>query len=95
MSEYFGKDPETWNVGLSYDDHVDGDGSGRPGVGLFGRAVQVWASMQDGEVSVRDASKAFNCDDQMIVEAVAQHYWMFLSGPEDDFTKLMIEHEGE
>ncbi len=31
----------------------------------------------------------------MIAAAVKHHPWMYLTGPEDDFSRLMIEHEGE
>lgn len=69
--------------------------TGKPGVVLFSNALQVWAVMQKGEVSVRAAATAFNVDPVMIVGAVKSHAWMFMTGPRDDFDRLMIEHEGE
>jgi len=87
-AQYFGSDPEGWN-------HED---DGKVGIILFSNAVQVWAirNFEAGNTTtVRTAAQAFCCDDQMIVEAVKYHPWMLLEGPQDDFTKLYIEHEGE
>lgn len=71
----------------------------RPGISLFGNAVQTWAVMQDrSKVTVAEAALAFNVAPRRIIEAVEQHYWMFIDGPVDygtDFSKLTIEHEGE
>ena len=62
----------------------------------FHAALSVWAWMQPGsKPTVRAASQAFNVTDQTIREAVEEHYWMFLSGPDDDPTKQIIEHDGE
>lgn len=69
--------------------------TGAPGIALFNSAVQVWSALQDRPTSVAEAALAFNVTPQRIVEAVERHYWMFLDGPADDFTQLMIEHEGE
>ncbi len=70
--------------------------TGAPGIGLFSNAVQVWALMQpEQSVSVARAARVFNVDPQRICEAVQWHVWMFLAGPTDDYTKLMIEHDGE
>jgi hypothetical protein len=66
-----------------------------PGIALFGNAIQVWAICNGGMSSVADAARVFNCDPARIIEAVDSHYWMFLSGPHDDYARLMIEHEGE
>lgn len=79
--------------GLTGDDWDMGDG--RPGVHLFGSALQVWAVMQDRDVTVGEAARVFNCPPAMIVEAVEEHFWMFLSGPHDVLEKRVIEHEGE
>lgn len=69
--------------------------TGKPGIILFANAVQVWAVLQEGDVSVSRAATAFNVLPAMIVAAVKSHAWMFLTGPRDDFDKLLIEHEGE
>lgn len=88
MSEFFGRDDETWN-------HED---DGKMGISLFGNAVQVWATLTANAgkpTAVSDAAAAFSVDPLTIIEAVNAHYWMFISGPDDDFTKMQIEHEGE
>lgn len=87
MSEFFGRDDDAW-------DHD----TGKPGIQLFANAVQVWAisNANAGRPSnVAAAAAAFAVEPMMIVKAVDAHYWMFLSGPDDDFTKMLIEHEGE
>lgn len=88
MSKYFGHEEDSWN-------HED---DGKIGVSLFGNAVQVWAMLNANAskpTSVTDAAAAFSVDPLMIIEAVNAHYWMFITGPDDDFTKMQIEHEGE
>ena len=71
---------------------------GKIGVSLFGNAIQVWAMLNANagkHSSVADAAAAFSVEPLMIIEAVNAHYWMFITGPDDDFTKMQIEHEGE
>jgi hypothetical protein len=88
MSEYFGQDDDSWN-------HED---DGKVGVSLFGNAVQVWAIFNanaGNPTSVADAAVAFAVHPVMIIEAINDHAWMFITGPDDDFTKMQIEHEGE
>ncbi len=88
MSTYFGQDDESWNH----------ETDGKIGVSLFGNAVQVWAILNSNNgkpTTVSEAASAFSVDPLMIIEAVKYHYWMFISGPDDDFTKMKIEHEGE
>lgn len=75
------------------DDRWDQE-TGKPGIALFGNAVQVW-SILNGRKSVAEAAAAFNCPPQMVAAAVKQHYWMLLVGCGDDFTKVFIEHDGE
>jgi hypothetical protein len=84
----------TFNRWAAEDDRWDQD-TGAPGISLFGNAVQVWSTMQSEAVSVAAAARAFNVEPSRIIEAVNAHYWMFLSGPEDDYARLMIEDEGE
>lgn len=69
--------------------------TGQPGIFLFANALQVWAIRQDHLVSVAEAAVAFRCPPLAIMEAVDRHAWMFLSGPDDDYSRLLIEHEGE
>lgn len=85
MTDYFGSDADSWNH----------DEDGRPGIDLFASAVQVWAIMNGEGVTVAEAAKVFSCAPQMIVEAVEHHYWMMIEGPDDDFSKMIIAHEGE
>ncbi len=85
QDEPFGEDDEGWNL----------DGSGRVGLMTFANAVQVWATYQDRPCSIKDAAEAFNCRPQKILDAVEGHPWLFVSGPDDDHAKMMIEHEGE
>lgn len=68
--------------------------TGKPGIALFGNAIQVW-SILNGRKSVADAAVAFNCSPQMVAAAVKHHYWMLLVGRGDDFSKVFIEHDGE
>ena len=94
MSGYFAEDAFGWD-----------QETGKPGIITFGTALQVWALFNHNEkyarkakdpvITVAEAALAFCCPPQMIVEAVNDHCWMFLEGPQDDFTKLTIEHDGE
>ena len=61
----------------------------------FRQALQTWCFMQNRPVSVREAAIVFNVADAMVCKAVNEHAWLFLSGPDDDMSRLIIEHEGE
>lgn len=67
------EDPDGW-------DH-DTDA---PGIGLFGRAIQVWSAMQPTEPTVADAAAAFHVDPVRVAEAVINHPWMFLVDEDGD-----------
>lgn len=70
--------------------------SGRPGIMQFASAVQIWSIWQPrSHVTVAEAAAAFNCTGRMVRAAIEEHPWMFANGPDDDFTKQIIEHEGE
>lgn len=73
--------------------------TGMPTVAHASDALQVWAILQNrggsGGVTVREAGDAFNLDDDQVRELVNGHPWMYLSGPDDDATKQIIEHDGE
>lgn len=87
MSDFLGHDVDGW-------DHD----TGKPGIQTFGNAIQVWAILNSeaGRPStVAAAAEAFSVAPRMVLEAVAAHYWMYLEGPDDDYTKMRIEHEGE
>ena len=63
----------------------------------FVTALQVWSFMRpgNGQCTVREAALAFDVTDKVVRDAVSEHYWMSLYGPDDDPTKQFIEHEGE
>lgn len=83
-------DPDMWG-----DDGWDHE-TGAPTIGLMSRAVQVWSLLQQRiDVTVAEAAESFNVTPKTIREAVTDHFWMFLTGPDDDATKQIIEHEGE
>lgn len=65
---------------------------GEQGVSSAATAIQVWAMCQGRTVTVRDAMAAFRVSEELITEAVEEHYWMFLEGTGPDAT---IQHEGE
>lgn len=69
-----------------------------PGIGWnsFGNALSAWVWMQARNKStVREASVAFNTSDAVIQAAVQDHMWMFITGPDDDPSRQIIEHDGE
>jgi len=76
-------------------DHEWDHETGRPGIGLFANALQVWACMRLKQVSVAEAARAFCCSPLRIIEAVEYHNFMYLSGPDDDLDKMLIGHDGE
>lgn len=79
------------------DDHAGWDQeTGEPTIMHFANAVQVWAICQDKPQSVADAAKAFNVEPALVIQAIEDgNAWMFLTGPRDDYGKLIIEHDGE
>lgn len=60
-------------------------------------AVSVWGWMRPGgPPTVREAADQFNVVDQVIINAVKHHPWMFLAGDEsDDPITLKIDFDGE
>jgi hypothetical protein len=65
-------------------------------LGQLGAAIATWAWMQsDHPQSVAMAALTFNTTTQNVRDAIAVHPWAFLSGPSDDPTKQVIEHDGE
>lgn len=83
--ERWGAEDDTWNLETGH----------HPGIHLVANAIQAWACFQEGPTSVADAARVFNIEPIRVIEAIEAHYWMFLEGPRDDYTHLMIEHEGE
>lgn len=84
----FGRDDTSWNVG-AWNSGPEDDGSGNPGVILFGNAIQVWAVLQDRVVTVNEAALTFNADPRLVRQAIEESAWMFV-GEHDS-----IQHEGE
>jgi len=60
-------------------------------------ALSVWGWMRPGgQPTVREAADTFGVTDQVILNAVKRHYWMYLEGEEDDDpTTLKIGWDGE
>lgn len=63
----------------------------------FITAVAVWGWMRAGDQpTVREVGDSFNVTDQVVINAVKAHPWMFLEGDEDDDpTELKIGYDGE
>lgn len=82
-----------------FSDGFDTD-TGKPGRTLVANSIQFW-TIQNYDTatgrhpSVRATAKAFRMSDADVREAVTCHYWMFITGPDDDPTQQFIEHEGE
>lgn len=78
-----------------FQDGIDTE-TGKPGISYVANAIQFWAGQQqEHEASIRNAAIAFRCDDAVIRAAVESHYWMYVTGPDDDPNKQIICHEGE
>ena len=90
------KNYANWPHGLPIPAGDDWEGEhGLPGIALLGNAIQVWSILQAGKTTIRQCAAAFNLDDAQVRAAVEEHYWMYISGPDDDPEKQLIEHEGE
>lgn len=66
--------------------------TGQPTSVHFGNALQVWAVLQDRDVTVAEAAVTFNTTPDLIRSAVEDHCWMLLDGEGDQAT---IQHDGE
>lgn len=75
------------------------DDDDEPGIHerTLGSAIATWAWMQDSPTpqTVASASLAFNTTPEIVRRVIEQHPWAFISGPSDDPTKQIIEHDGE
>lgn len=86
---------------IEFDDWADDDwgwdqDTGAPGIARVAEAIGVWVWFQNRtHVSVADAALAFNCDPLRVIESADHHRCLFVSGPRDDFTRLIIEWDGE
>ena len=76
LHEFYGADPDSFNIDL--DD--DQDGSGRPGIGIAGAAIQFWAGQRNEEPTVAEAAAAFLMPEEAVAQAVIEHPWMLLVG---------------
>jgi hypothetical protein len=63
----------------------------------FVKAIGVWGWMRaGGQPTVREVGDSFNVTDQVIINAVKAHPWMYLEGDEsDDPVELKIGYDGE
>jgi hypothetical protein len=63
----------------------------------FLTALQVWSFLRpsDERATVQEAADQFDVTTDVIRQAVNEHPWMLLMGPDDDPTKQQIDHDGE
>jgi hypothetical protein len=61
----------------------------------LGELIQVLTGCRGHTCSVEQVGRLTNQHPVRIVEAVGAQMWLFLEGPRDDFSRLMIEAEGE
>lgn len=61
----------------------------------FCNSLCQFTCLQPGPLTVRDAAKAWNVTEQTIREAVEDHYWLSLEGPDDKPSNQTIYAEGE
>jgi hypothetical protein len=72
-----------------------------PGIYQFARAISVYVILQNrSEVTVAEVAQAFNCDPVRVAEAINQTgvHMMFLTfsdGESSDYSRQIIEHDGE
>lgn len=59
----------------------------RPGIVVFGNAIQVWSVAQGRATRVGEAAAVFCCEEAMVRAAVEDHDWMDLVGD-------LIVHDG-
>lgn len=65
-------------------------------ISSLGEALTTWAAMNYPETSVAAAMIAFNTTREVIIEAIGDAVWSFLSPAEcDDASKQLIEVDGE
>lgn len=86
--------PTTWDDWAPESEDWNTD-TGAPNFYKFQGLVQAWSLFQVGETSVAEAALALNVPASRIVEAASDHPYMYLTGPHDDYTRLIIEHDGE
>lgn len=82
-------DPDKWgDFGWDHE-------TGAPTLALMGNSIQTWALLQNRRITVADAAAAFCVPASTIREAVQDHSWMLVVGPDDQPDKQTIEHDGE
>ena len=77
--------------------HWDSD-TGKIGMGRFGSLIQditIYCKKIKSVADVVALLDASECSAQDVIDAVEEHPWMYLEGPTDDYSKLMIQHDGE
>lgn len=65
--------------------------AGKPSIGDFADAIQLWSIMQDRETTLEEASAVFRVPIEMVRQAVGWHPWMLLDGEDGN----VIGHDGE
>lgn len=93
--EFFGRNPETYNVDLDAGGDDACDGSGRPGISIVANAIQFWAGQQKRAPSVAECARVFRVPPDAVVEAVNYHPWMTIGGGGASFDGMRIEQDGE
>jgi hypothetical protein len=91
--------PDYWTQFLKHEGWASTDEGwgqyGLPSRVLFGNAIQVWAMMQKGDVTVGQASKAFRCPPHRVIDAVDSHSWMSVMPRGDDPCDGLILMDGD
>ena len=77
-----------------HDGGAEGEGDWEPWFDQFVTALGVYINCRDEQVTVRSAATAFNVTDAVVLKAIEEHYWLYVS-PSDDPTKQIIEMDGE
>ncbi|NOU05316.1 MAG: hypothetical protein HOO99_03955 [Hyphomicrobiaceae bacterium] len=97
LHPFFGPDPDSYNL-EGYDSSIEdaSDASGRPGIGIVANAILFWVGQQNGKATVAECARAFVMPPAAVVEAVAFHHFMLVTGNLDGpFDEMSIEQDGE
>lgn len=86
--------PNTPRHDLDFFDGQPGDDGWPAWLDQMATALGVLVACRPG-ITVRAAADVFHVTDAVITKAVAEHGWLFLSGPADDPTQQTIEEDGE
>lgn len=96
LHEFFGRCPESYNIHLEADGYADEDGSGRPGIGVAGSAIQFYVGQQKEAPTVGDVARVFRMPPEAVAQAVTEHPWMLLGAPySGPVESRVIDMDGE